>query len=156
MSKAIVSTGAVSMDDQCDVITVLNYAATAINDMEVVIFDATNIDATQPLPAVKTTTSADSVAVAGVAKGAIPAAITLPSGQVIPGQGQMAVGGGLAKVRVAYGSTFAVGDYLGTSAVAGEAAKGTQAVGTCIGYVAIAKTLTTAAYNFAWAFITRN
>jgi hypothetical protein len=49
-----------------------------------------------------------------------------------------------------------VGAYLGTSAGAGEAATGTQAVGSCLGYVAIAKSLTTAAYNYVWAWLGKN
>lgn len=154
MSKGYVSTGAIKIEEQCDVITVANYAATAINDMEIVIYDATNMDVTQGLIAVKTTTSADSVAVAGVAKGAIPAATTL-AGVTVPGIGQMVVGG-MTKCRVAYGSAFAVGAYLGTSAVAGEAATGTQAVQTAVGKVAVAKTLQTAAYNFVYAWISLN
>ena len=155
MPKSFVSTGAIKIDDWCDVITVANYGATAINDMEILITDATNMDITQGLVAVKTTTSADSVAVCGAAKGAIPAAVTDSMGNVIPGVGQMACGG-LSKVRVAYGSTFAVGAYLGTSTVAGEAATGTQAVQTGLGKVAIAKTLTTAAYNWVYAWISLN
>jgi hypothetical protein len=149
--KSFLSTGNVSLPDDCIVSTVYNYADTPINDGECVILDAANIDATKPLAAVKTTTSADSVAVCGVAKGSIPAATT-QAGVTVPGIGQI-VTYGFAKVRVAYGSAFAVGAYLGTSSVAGEAATGTPAINTHLGKVAIAKTLQTAAYNFVWAFI---
>jgi hypothetical protein len=150
--KQCISTGVIKIDDNCDVITVLNYSATAIEDMAAVIHDPTNIDVTQGLLAVKTTTSADSDAVAGVAKGAIPGAVTDGMGMVTPGVGQMVVHG-LCKVRCAYGSTFAVGAYLGTSSVAAEAATGTPAFGSHLGKVAIAKSLTTATYNWVYAWI---
>lgn len=149
MSKGLVGTGAVLLEEQCDVISVANYGAAAIADKSVLVDDATNMDTTQAYFAVTTLASADSVRVVGVAKGAIPAAQTI-AGVTVPGIGQMVVNG-LTKVKVASAS-YSVGDYLGTSATAGVAAKGTQAVNTGLGKVAIAGTTVTE----VWAWISLN
>lgn len=149
MSKGFISTGAILLEENCDVMTVANYGTTAIADKSVLVDDATNMDTTQGLFAVTTLASADSVRVVGVAKGSIPAAVTV-AGVTTPGLGQMVVSG-LAKVKVASAS-YSVGDYLGTSATAGVAAKGTQAVQTGLGKVAIAGTTVTE----VWAWIALN
>lgn len=149
MSKGLVGSGATALEDQCDVITVANYGTSSIADQSILVDDATNMDTTQAYFAVTTLASADSVRVCGVAKGTIPAAQTI-AGVTVPGIGQMVVNG-LTKVKVASAS-YSVGDYLGTSAVAGTAAKGTQAVNTSVGKVAIAGTTVTS----VWAWIGLN
>lgn len=146
MSKGYVSTGGVLLEDNCDVIPVLNYSTTAIADQSVLVDDATNMDTTQSGYAVTTLASADSVRVCGIAKGTIPGA-TVQGNVTIPGIGSMVVSG-LTKVKMV-SATYAVGDYIGTSTTAGAGAKGTQAVGTSIGYVAIAGTTVTS----VWAWI---
>jgi len=115
------------------VITVRNYATSAIPYGSIVILDATNNDTTQAMLGVKTTTSADSTIVCGVIcePGGIPAA---PASTAPPwSTGRMCVYG-LADVLVVSGS-YSAGAYLGTSTTAGSAATGTFATGSKLGKV---------------------
>jgi len=129
-----------AIEDNCDVITVWNYAATAIGAGAPLVIDETNLDSTKPTLAVATIASANSTKRVGIAKNAIPAAVTSPSGVVTPGVGQMVVGG---ICRSASASTaFTVGQQVATAATAGLVAVSTTA-GAILGTVIKAETTTT-------------
>lgn len=139
MSKDLVSTGAIKLEDQCEVMTVANYGATAIPDGSALVVDDTNLDTTQALLAVKTIASANNIGRVGIAKGAIPAATTL-AGVTIPGQGQMATGGIVRGLSA--NTAFTVGQQVATSATAGLVAVSTT-VGSILGSIIHAETTTT-------------
>lgn len=130
MTMPYVQTGLIEVADQADVIQVKNYGATDIADGSALIIDATNLDTTQGLLAVTTTTTADSLARIGIAKGIIPAG----------GQGECVVAG---FVRGKSASTaFTVGQIVGTTTTAGQVAV-TSTAGATIGFIAKAETTTT-------------
>jgi hypothetical protein len=104
MSKQLISTGAILLEDNCDVISVANWTAVAIADKQTVAVDdnATSSSPTQGTIGVITCTTALEAKGIGVAVGAIPAAVT-SGGVTTPGVGQIAIGG-LARVKLTGGS----------------------------------------------------
>lgn len=93
-------------------------SALALNYGDIVIYDQTNNDTTTGIPSVQTTTTADSVNVAGV----VCSRAGIPAG----GVGEIMVFG-FADVNTASAtSNFAAGAALTTSTTAGAAADGTE------------------------------
>ena len=99
-------------------ITLAVKSVLALKYGDIVIYDQTNCSATDGMPSVQTTTSADSVNVAGV--------VCSPAGIAAGGVGEIVVLG-FADVNVASATTnFAAGAALTTSTTAGAAADGTE------------------------------
>lgn len=127
--KGYVSTGAIKIEDNCMVMTVANYSATAIADKSALMADQTNMDTTQGVPAVSLCTTASTTR-CGIAKGAIPAA-TLSAGVTIPGIGQMVVAG-ITRALAASG-TWTAGNQV--AGVTGGTVSVSGAAGQYIGYI---------------------
>lgn len=109
-------------------ITVTVKSALALNYGDIVIWDQTNDTASDGLPSVATTTSADSAFVAGV--------VSSPGGILAGGVGEIGVFG-LFDVNTATAtSNFANGAALTTSTTAGKAADGTETLLCHFGKVA--------------------
>lgn len=114
--KLKTSVGQLVHTDHGIVMTVKSALALAYGD--IVIYDQTNNDTTTGIPSVQTTTSADSVNVAGV--------VVSPGGIAAGGVGEIMVFG-FADVNTATAtSNFAAGAALTTSTTAGAAADGTE------------------------------
>ena len=104
MSKQLISTGTMLLEENADVITVANWTAVAIADKLTVAVDdnSTSSSPTQGLLGVITCTTALEAKGVGVAVGTIPAATTV-GGVTTPGIGLIAMFG-LARVKLTGGS----------------------------------------------------
>lgn len=140
MSSPYIATGAVVQEDLCDVMTVANYGATAIPAGSALVIDTTNQDTAQAYPAVAIAPISTTTARIGIAKTAIPAALT--QGNItIPGVGQLATAGFVRGISAS--TAFTIGQQLIVSdATAGAVKVGTTA-GAILGNIVKNETTTT-------------
>lgn len=130
MTTPYVQTGLQFIEEQCDVIAVKNYGTTDIADGSLVVIDLTNLDTTQGLLAVATTTTAQDAKRIGIAKGKIPAG----------GQGEVVTSGFVRAIGAS--GAWTAGNRVTAAAVAGQIVENTTA-GAVVGFTAKTETTTT-------------